>query len=182
MAEQLLHDALQRAKELPTIRLSDRAICDLELLATGAFSPLDRFMGAADYARVLEEMRLASGPLFTALRIVGAAYLVFFGAEALLAAWRGRSADSARPRRRATYRQGLLSNLGNPKIAVFFTSLLPQFGDSFWSLLAHGLLFCSLGLVWLSAYSFAVARAGDVLRRPRIRRSQPARRSQPGEK
>jgi sulfate adenylyltransferase len=64
VAEQLLREALQRAKELPTIRLSDRSICDLELLATGAFSPLDRFMGAADYARVVEEMRLANGQLF----------------------------------------------------------------------------------------------------------------------
>ena len=42
------------------------------------------------------------------------------------------------------FRQGLLSNLGNPKMAVFFTSLLPQFGSSFWSMLALGLLFCSL--------------------------------------
>ena len=57
-------EALARAKELPTIRLSERAICDLELLATGAFHPLDRFMGAADHARVVEEMRLASGELF----------------------------------------------------------------------------------------------------------------------
>jgi len=64
VAELLLRDALERAKELPSIRLSDRSICDLELLATGAFHPLDRFMGAADYARVLEEMRLASGQLF----------------------------------------------------------------------------------------------------------------------
>ena len=47
-----------------SIHLSDRSICDLELLATGAFSPLDRFMGAADYARVLAEMRLANGQLF----------------------------------------------------------------------------------------------------------------------
>jgi sulfate adenylyltransferase len=57
-------EALARAKELPTIKLSERAICDLELLATGAFHPLDRFMGAADHARVLGEMRLASGQLF----------------------------------------------------------------------------------------------------------------------
>ena len=57
-------EALARAKELPTIRLSERAICDLEMLATGAFHPLDCFMGAADYARVLEEMRLATGELF----------------------------------------------------------------------------------------------------------------------
>ncbi|HEU4770111.1 MAG TPA: bifunctional sulfate adenylyltransferase/adenylylsulfate kinase [Pyrinomonadaceae bacterium] len=57
-------EALARAKELPTIKLSDRAICDLELLATGAFYPLDRFMNSADYARVLGEMRLAGGELF----------------------------------------------------------------------------------------------------------------------
>jgi sulfate adenylyltransferase len=57
-------EALARAKELPTIKLSERAICDLELLATGAFSPLDRFMGSKDYARVLGEMRLAGGRLF----------------------------------------------------------------------------------------------------------------------
>jgi len=59
-----LAETLARAKELPTIKLSERAICDLEMLATGAFHPLDRFMSSADYARVLEEMRLASGELF----------------------------------------------------------------------------------------------------------------------
>src|SRR5262249_51807059 len=59
----------------------------------------------------------------------------------------------------------------NPKMAVFFTSLLPQFGSSFASLLALGLVFCSLTLVWLTAYATAVAKAGDFLRRPRIRRT-----------
>ena len=50
---------------MPTrCRRSDRALCDLELLATGAFSPLDRFMGRADYERVVAEMRLADGTLF----------------------------------------------------------------------------------------------------------------------
>ena len=62
--QESLAETLQRAKELPSLRLSDRAICDLELLATGAFSPLDRFMGAEDYRRVVEEMRLANGQLF----------------------------------------------------------------------------------------------------------------------
>ncbi len=52
------------AGQLPSIQLTERAVCDLELLATGAFSPLDRFMGPADYRRVLEEMRLGSGHLF----------------------------------------------------------------------------------------------------------------------
>lgn len=59
-----LPEALEQAKRLPTVRLSARALCDLELLATGAFSPLDRFMGAEDYGRVVEEMRLAGGNVF----------------------------------------------------------------------------------------------------------------------
>src|SRR5438874_5167256 len=53
-----------RASQLPSIQLSERSVCDLELLATGAFSPLDRFMGQTDYQRVLEEMRLRHGQLF----------------------------------------------------------------------------------------------------------------------
>jgi len=52
------------AKNLTAIQLSDRTLCDLELLATGAFSPLDRFMGREDYSRVVSEMRLNSGQLF----------------------------------------------------------------------------------------------------------------------
>ena len=58
-------DALAaRAAELPRLQLTPRNVCDLELIATGAFSPLDRFMGQADYERTLEEMRLASNQLF----------------------------------------------------------------------------------------------------------------------
>ena len=53
-----------RASGLPSIQLSERATCDLDLLATGAFSPLYRFMGEADYGRVLGEMRLGDGTLF----------------------------------------------------------------------------------------------------------------------
>ncbi len=55
---------LSRANSLPSIQLSERAVCDLELLATGAFSPLRTFMNEADLTGVLEEMRLADGILF----------------------------------------------------------------------------------------------------------------------
>ena len=79
---------------------------------------------------------------------------------------------SSRPLTPGTaFRQGLVSNLGNPKMAVFFTSLLPQFGSSFVGLAALGLLFCSLTLMWLSLYAVVVSRAGDLLRRGRIRRA-----------
>jgi sulfate adenylyltransferase len=52
------------ASRLRSLQLSPRSVCDLELLAVGGFSPLDRFMGQADYQRVLDEMRLADGTLF----------------------------------------------------------------------------------------------------------------------
>jgi sulfate adenylyltransferase len=52
------------AGSLPSVQLSERSVCDLELLATGGFSPLDSFMSAADYRRVLEEMRLQNGRIF----------------------------------------------------------------------------------------------------------------------
>jgi threonine/homoserine/homoserine lactone efflux protein len=118
----------------------------------------------------------ASEPAFLALKLAGAAYLVYLGIQALAAALRRRPAGhdlaSSAPRMRpaVAYRQGLISNLGNPKMAVFFTSLLPQFGSSFAALVALGLLFCALTVVWLSAYAVAVHRAGDFLRRSRVRR------------
>ena len=52
------------ANKLPSLQLSPRSLCDIELLSVGAFSPLDRFMGKADYTGVVEEMRLANGALF----------------------------------------------------------------------------------------------------------------------
>jgi sulfate adenylyltransferase len=52
------------SSRLPSVRISPRTECDLELLAVGAFSPLDRFMGQEDHQGVLDEMRLADGHLF----------------------------------------------------------------------------------------------------------------------
>jgi len=55
---------LARSAALPSITLSDRSVCDLELLATGGFSPLTTFLGERSYRRVLEEMRLEDGTLW----------------------------------------------------------------------------------------------------------------------
>jgi threonine/homoserine/homoserine lactone efflux protein len=125
----------------------------------------------------LAALLVASEPAFVALRLFGAAYLILLGAQALRAAVGrrpGRMIGAAAPRGTARpvvgFRQGLVSNLGNPKMAVFFPSLLPQFAHSFVALLALGLMFAAMTLVWLSLYAVAVARAGDLLRRPRIRR------------
>ena len=63
VAEEQAEEVKARAAHLPSLQVSERAVCDLELLAHGAFSPLDRFMGQQDYRRVLEEMRLGNGAI-----------------------------------------------------------------------------------------------------------------------
>jgi threonine/homoserine/homoserine lactone efflux protein len=121
----------------------------------------------------LAALLVASEPAFVALKVAGAAYLVYLGGQALWAAVRGAAHTptvAPAPGSREL-RQGLFSDLGNPKMAAFFSSLLPQFAESFGGLLAYGLLFCAMTFVWLFAYATVVARAGDVLRRPRVRRT-----------
>jgi len=124
---------------------------------------------------------VASRPAFTALKYAGAAYLIYLGAQALVAALRGSghappvNGSPARLVPAVALRQGVVSNLANPKSAVFFTSLLPQFvpagNASFPAFLALGLLYCSITLVWLCGYAVAVAKVGAVLRRPMARRA-----------
>jgi len=115
---------------------------------------------------------VASEPAFLALKLAGAAYLIYLGVQALL--HRGKTfapASGGGVRSMGALRQGLLSNLGNPKMLAFFTSLLPQFASSFAGLLALGLTFCAMTLVWLTAYSVVVARARALFGRARARRA-----------
>lgn len=146
----------------------------------GVFTALGVSTGQAVWALAtsvgLAALIVAFEPAFVALKLAGAAFLVYLGVQALLAAIRGTHVERREgggPLTSAVaFRQGVLSNLGNPKMAIFFTSLLPQFGaESFGGLLALGLVFCAMTFVWLSAYAVVVARAGDVLRRPAVRRA-----------
>jgi RhtB (resistance to homoserine/threonine) family protein len=123
----------------------------------------------------------ASQTAYDALRLIGAAYLVWLGVQSLLAARRGdyRSPgagerEAARPRSSA-FRQGLLTNLFNPKVAVFYSTFLPQFiepGDP--ALLISMLLagvHIALGIVWLSAYAWLLDRTVTAFRSSRLRRA-----------
>jgi RhtB (resistance to homoserine/threonine) family protein len=119
----------------------------------------------------------ASEVAFTALKIAGAVYLIWIGVQLLRkpgALPTGLGPAQSRRARRAV-RQGLLSDLGNPKIAVFFTSFLPQFvhgGSSpFASLLLLGAIFAVLTLAWLAAYGVAIGHGTKLLRRPRVQRA-----------
>lgn len=126
---------------------------------------------------------VASEVLFQAVKYAGAAYLIWLGVNALVAAWRGTGGDGAtagvrsaatRLRPGRAFLQGLVSDLGNPKMAVFFASLLPQFATPgeglFAALMSLGLVFSLMTFLWLVAYAFVIAKAGEVLRRPVIRR------------
>jgi threonine/homoserine/homoserine lactone efflux protein len=123
---------------------------------------------------------VASEPLFLAVKYAGAAYLVWLGLQSLRAAFRPASGQGGLATRRpltpsVAFRQGMVSDLGNPKIAAFFTSLLPQFAPpdtaSFAGLVLLGLLFSLLTLFWLVFYTLAIARIGSVFRRSPVRRA-----------
>ncbi|UJW31079.1 LysE family translocator [Saccharothrix sp. AJ9571] len=109
---------------------------------------------------------------FTVLKLAGAAYLVYLGVTAFLSL---RSPPAAaepapRPGRGSPFRQGLLSNVFNPKIAIFFTSFIPQFVTPGPSAVVESLvlagIFLVMGLAWLSGFALFASTAGALLRRP----------------
>jgi len=126
---------------------------------------------------------LASKPIFQALKLVGASYLVYLGIRSLLAAARrsphaegaGDGGPTASRDRWAALRQGVINNLANPKMAVFFASVFPQFAprsDGMLStLLLLGVLFAALTCLWLSLYAALVARASRLIRGSRVGRA-----------
>jgi threonine/homoserine/homoserine lactone efflux protein len=130
----------------------------------------------------IAELIQASEPAFLALRVAGAAYLVVLGLQSLWSAaaprrtprWTAeRPRLAGRPPSRKGWRQGLVSNLANPKMAAFFLSLLPQFagpGSGLAGVLGLGALFCLMTFGWLALYSVAVDRARRVLARTGVRR------------
>lgn len=141
-----------------------------------------------------------SAALYEAVKLAGAAYLVFLGAQALWGTIRpGETSTShnstdrglfpgedqaawpAPARRREEthdamrcYVQGLLTNVLNPKVAVFYITFLPQFIGAGDPVLRKSLLLAGvhvgMGVVWLSAYAALVARLGELLLRDGVRR------------
>jgi threonine/homoserine/homoserine lactone efflux protein len=129
----------------------------------------------------LSALLLASAEAFTVLKIVGAAYLLWIGVQALRAAIRTRrepaEAAAVRDRLRPStvIRQGFLSNALNPKVALFFVTFLPQFlstddaGATRLRALLLSAVFGLLYLGWFSLYVLAVNGLGRLLRRPRVK-------------
>ncbi|MET9734829.1 LysE family translocator [Streptomyces sp. NPDC006458] len=119
----------------------------------------------------------ASPPAYLAVKLCGAGYLVFLGGQAL---WQTRTrhapGDVSPPAAAGhPWRTGLLANALNPKIAVFYTGLLPTLAPprlpAAWAMTLLVLVHVVLTLVWLGTYVFLLAKAGPLLDRPRTRRA-----------
>jgi threonine/homoserine/homoserine lactone efflux protein len=138
------------------------------------------FVHATASALGLSVVLATSGEAFTVVKVAGAVYLGYLGMRTVLASFgksfaHGAAAVSlADPPRGAAYLQGLLSNILNPKVAVFYLTFLPQFIDPSGNVLAQSLLFAVahsvMGIAWLSLYAYVLARLGALLARTGVRR------------
>jgi len=113
-----------------------------------------------------------SAEAFTVVKFVGAAYLAYLGIRTLRDSFRAAADQVVAAGRtrsgRAAFLQGWLSNVLNPKVALFYLTFLPQFISPGDNVLAKSLLLAAihglLGLVWLPLYAYAIDRVGAVVR------------------
>jgi RhtB (resistance to homoserine/threonine) family protein len=121
----------------------------------------------------------SSATVYDTLKLVGAVYLIWIGGRALWDSRRvkdGTQAVKGSSRTmdgRGGFRQGVISNLANPKVGIFFTSLLPQFVSSghpaLPQMLLLGAIFVAINIVWMCSYALAAVRLSDLLSRARVK-------------
>jgi threonine/homoserine/homoserine lactone efflux protein len=144
-------------------------------LGIGVGSIFHTLAAAAGLAAILA----ASPTAFLIVRIAGAVYLVYLGARLLLTRTQQDSDPRVAPAEaggaRSAFRQGIVTNVLNPKVALFFLALLPQFidpGSSAKTLafLLLGITFVATGTIWCLVLAFGAARLRQLLRgNPRVR-------------
>lgn len=132
----------------------------------------------------LSAILVASATAFTVVKLLGAAYLVFLGVSALLHARRssneadgpaGAAAPAVDPGAAHAFRQGFTSNLLNPKIALLFLTLIPQFVAPGEAVVATttvlAAVFLAIAVLWWRMFSLGISALGRVLSRARVRRA-----------
>jgi RhtB (resistance to homoserine/threonine) family protein len=128
----------------------------------------------------LSVILVRSAAAFSVVKMIGAAYLVWLGLQSIMSALR-REAPAARPLGRPAiqapdrpFREGVLTNVLNPKVAIFYLAFLPQFIAPRDPVLAKSLLLASIhiamGLVWLSVIALAIDRAQRYVTTSGVRR------------
>jgi threonine/homoserine/homoserine lactone efflux protein len=161
---------------------SDMALVTRNVLAVGRGRTMGTIVGIASGCIIhatasalgISAILATSATAFNVMKTVGAAYLVWLGLQSIRSA--AGPASPARDRtsgRTSPFLQGFLTNLLNPKVAIFYLTVLPQFVSPGDNVLKRSLLLASihiaLGLVWLTAYAWFVERLGGVLTRPRVK-------------
>ncbi|MGC0367000.1 threonine/homoserine/homoserine lactone efflux protein [Rhodococcus sp. 27YEA15] len=126
----------------------------------------------------LSAILAASAEAYTVVKLAGATYLVYLGVQAL---WRSRAAavehggDTRGLKSTGTWKSGLTTNLLNPKIAVFYTGLLPQLVPPGWptgpALALLVLIHATISIAWLSGYVVLLSRARRTFEKPKVRQA-----------
>lgn len=150
-------------------------------LRDGLLTSLGICMGLFAHATVsalgLSVILLGSATLFAAMKLAGAAYLVWLGIQSLRSAWHARGLSIPEQRSQAvpaalSLREGLLSNVLNPKPIIFYMAFLPQFIDPAHSALLQSLAMAAMhftiAMVWQGILVVMVDRARSLLARPRV--------------
>jgi threonine/homoserine/homoserine lactone efflux protein len=150
---------------------------------SGFFTTIGICLGCLIHATAsalgLSAILLTSARAFEIVKWTGAAYLIYLGAQGLLrrtgtglkeeSAGEERSANPAR-----NFSQGLLTNVLNPKVAIFYLTFLPQFIAAGEPVLRKSLTLASIhitmGFVWLCAYASFLGAMGAVLQRENVKR------------
>ncbi|GAB2728142.1 LysE family translocator [Nocardioides pakistanensis] len=119
---------------------------------------------------------LASAPTaYLVVKVAGVVYLLFLGVQALAARDREADVENPIPRRDRPFLTGLSTNLLNPKIAIFYTALLPTLAPAAvpapWSMAVLVGIHALLTVTWFAGFSYALTRARAVFERPRVRRA-----------
>lgn len=144
------------------------------LTALGIGTALVGWIGASAFG--VAAVLAASAAAFTVVKLAGACYLAYLGVRSLLDSRHPHHPDlrlvPLAPASRI-YRTGFLSAALNPKLGVFFVTLLPQFvrpgQPALARLLLLGAIFSAIGMVWLAVYGIAVTKARDAIDTPRVR-------------
>ncbi|EJS75804.1 LysE family translocator [Bacillus cereus] len=128
----------------------------------------------------LSALIVKSALLFSIFKYVGALYLIYIGIKALLAVRNKEGVNtndvaiSNDNKHTSCFRQGFLTNLLNPKIAVFFLTFLPQFlnpnHNTFIQLLVMGLTYLILTVIWFAFYIFLIDKISAFMKKPKTQR------------
>jgi len=164
---------------------ADMALVTKNVLAVGRRRAMLTIVGicagcvihATASALGLSAILATSATAFNVVKTLGAGYLIWIGVQSIRESRNASvAAPSSEPSKRARlgpFLQGFLTNLLNPKVAVFYLTFLPQFISPGEAVLKRSLLLASIhiamGFVWLTAHAWFIDRVGAVLTRPRVK-------------